>query len=226
MAKPRRAVADVTDKGSITAAVARLQRTLGPIDLLVNNAGIVGPIGPLWDVDADAWWKTMDVNLRGLLLTTQLVLPEMIAQRRGRILNITSQAGAFRWPLVSAYSVSKAAVTKLTENLAHEASRYGVTAFSVHPGLLPIGMSEQVAQWAASPNCYELHISEWVERELAEGRGADPDAAVDLITRVASGAADALSGRHLSVHDDLDELLAQIHDIRHRDLYLLHPQRS
>ncbi len=220
------AVADVTDQRSVTSAVAELQRALGSFDVLVNNAGIVGPIGPLWDVDADAWWKTMDVNLRGLLLTTQLVLPDMIARRRGRILNITSQAGAFRWPLVSAYSVSKAAVTKLTENLAHEASRYGVTAFSVHPGLLPIGMSEQVAQWAASPSCYEQHISEWVERELAEGRGADPDAAVDLITRIASGEADALSGRHLSVHDDIDELLTQIHDIRHRDLYLLHPQRS
>jgi NAD(P)-dependent dehydrogenase (short-subunit alcohol dehydrogenase family) len=117
-------------------------------------------------------------------------------------------------------------VTKLTENLAHESSRFGVSAFSVHPGLLPIGMSEQVSQWATSPNRYELHISEWVEREFAEGRGADPDAAVELITRVAAGEADALSGRHLSVQDDLDELLAQIHDIRHRDLYLLHPNRS
>ena len=62
----------------------------------------------------------MDVNLRGVLLAAQLVLPGMVARTRGRIINITSQAGAHRWPLVSAYSVSKAAVIKLTENLAHE----------------------------------------------------------------------------------------------------------
>ena len=87
----------------------------------------------------------MDVNLRGLLLTTQLVVPEMVARGRGRIINMASQAGTYRWPLVSAYSVSKAAVVKLTENLAHEVGRHGVRVFSVHPGLLPIGMSEDFA---------------------------------------------------------------------------------
>ena len=111
----------------------------------MNNAGVIGPIGPLWEVDAEAWWATFDVNVRGILLGTQLVLPSMVARRRGRIINITSQAGVHRWPLVSGYSVSKAAVTKLTENLAQETSRYGIGVFSVHPGLLPIGMSETVA---------------------------------------------------------------------------------
>ena len=72
---------------------------LGPIDLLVNNAGVTGPIGPLWEVEADDWWAAMDVNVRGLVLATQLVLPDMIARRRGRIINLSSQAG--RVPLAA-----------------------------------------------------------------------------------------------------------------------------
>jgi NAD(P)-dependent dehydrogenase (short-subunit alcohol dehydrogenase family) len=127
----------------------------------------------------------------------------------------------YRWPLVSAYSVSKAAVTKLTENLALETKAFGVRAFSVHPGLLPIGMSEQ--RPATLTDRHELRIWNWVDSQLAQGRGADPDSAVELLIRLAAGDADALSGRHLSVHDDLDALLDRIDDVRRRDLYVLHP---
>src|SRR3954453_9163295 len=195
------ATADVTQPAHLANAIAGLRRDLGAFDLLVNNAGVVGPIGPLWEVDASDWWNAIDVNLRGILLTSRLVLPEMVARRRGRIINLSSQAGVHRWPLVSAYSVSKAAVTKLTENLAHETARHGVGVFSVHPGLLPIGMSEAVA--ASTPvTDYDAQIQRWTTTELDEGRGAAPDAAIALMLRVAAGDADALSGRHLSVHDD------------------------
>jgi NAD(P)-dependent dehydrogenase (short-subunit alcohol dehydrogenase family) len=218
------ASADVTDPGAVAAAVSELQRRLGPIDLLVNNAGILGPIGPTWEVDADAWWTTLDVNLRGVLLCTQLVLPAMVRRRRGRIINITSEAGVHRWPLVSGYSVSKAAVTKLSENLAHEARRYGVSVFSVHPGLLPIGMTETMA--AREPvSDYEHHIYQWADHQFREGRGADPERAVELIVRLAAGDADSLTGRHLSVHDDLDALLARLPEVREHDLYVLRPDR-
>ena len=146
--------------------MAGLQNTLGPVDLLVNNAGVVGPVGPLWrSRTAEAWWSTMDVNLRGVLLASQLVLPTMVSRRRGRIVNITSQAGAHRWPLVSGYSVSKAAVTKLSENLAHETKRFGISVFSVHPGLLPIGMSEAVVGNEPATS-YEAEIQRWTVNEL------------------------------------------------------------
>jgi NAD(P)-dependent dehydrogenase (short-subunit alcohol dehydrogenase family) len=217
-------VADVTDPHTMGAAVAELRHQLGPVDVLVNNAGVLGPVGPLWENDLDAWWATMDVNLRGLVLTSQLVLPEMIERRRGRILNITSQAGAFRWPLVSAYSVSKAAVVKLSENLAHETSRFGIAVFSVHPGLLPIGMTTSVAGLApATPHV--AWVQRWADHEMAIGRGADPDDAVDLIVRLAAGEADALCGRHLSVHDDLDGLLERLDEVQRRDLYVMRPER-
>jgi NADP-dependent 3-hydroxy acid dehydrogenase YdfG len=102
------ATADLSDDGAVAQAITKLRHELGPVDLLVNNAGIVDPVGPTWEIEPDRWWRTMEVNLRGTLLCTQLVLPEMVHRRRGRIVNISSHAGVFRWPLVSAYSVSKA----------------------------------------------------------------------------------------------------------------------
>ena len=212
----------MTDPVAMAAAVAHLQDRLGPIDILVNNAGILGPIGPLWEVDAQAWWTTLDVNLRGILMCTQLVLPAMVERRTGRIINITSQAGVHRWPLVSAYSVSKAAVTKLSENLAHETSRYGISVFSVHPGLLPIGMSETVADHQPTTAAEDL-VRRWALTELEEGRGAAPRDAVEMIVRLAAGHGDSLSGRHLSVHDDLDELIARRAEVTEHDLYVLRP---
>jgi NAD(P)-dependent dehydrogenase (short-subunit alcohol dehydrogenase family) len=213
--------ADVTDIEAARQVVRDLEAKLGPIDLLINNAGILGPVGPGWEVDLQAWWRTLEVNLLGTLIYTRAVLARMVERRAGRIINITSQAGAFRWPVVSAYSVSKAAVIKLTENLAIEARRHHVSIFSIHPGLLPIGLSETALDPGARPSSNEGRIYAWAQRQLTEGRGADPQDAIEQILRLASGRYDELSGRHLSVHDDLDQVLASIDDVRARELYVL-----
>ena len=216
--------ADVTDAHELAMAFAGLRDILGPTDVLVNNAGVLGPIGPLWELDVNEWWATMDVNVRGTVLASRLVLPQMIAAGHGRIINITSEAGVHRWPLVSGYSVSKAAVVKLSENLARETQRHGISVFSVHPGLLPIGMGETMA--AHEPDsAHELAIREWTMHQLADGRGADPAKAIDLLVRIAAGDADRLSGRHLSVHDDLDAVLRRVDEVRAGDLYVLRPER-
>jgi NAD(P)-dependent dehydrogenase (short-subunit alcohol dehydrogenase family) len=214
------APADVSDPRGVARAFDALCERLGPIDVLVNNAGVGGPVGPAWEVDGDDWWRTCEINLRGVLVCAQLALPQMVARRRGRIVNVTSVAAVHRWPMVSAYAVSKAAVVNLTENLAAELRDHGVSVFSVHPGLVPIGLTEAALSEPA-PTSAQERVSAWLRRELAEGRGADPGAAAALVTRLASGDADGLSGRHLSVHDDLDTLLASIEDIRAHDLYML-----
>jgi NAD(P)-dependent dehydrogenase (short-subunit alcohol dehydrogenase family) len=213
--------ADVTDEPATAEAVGELHQRLGPADVLINNAGINGPIGPTWEVASDEWWRTLEVNLRGLLACTRLVLPEMLARRRGRIVNFTSNAGVFRWPGVSAYSVSKAAVVKLSENLAVEVRGTGVSVFSFHPGLLPIGLSQAVLAADVPPDSPEGRIARWARREFAEGRGADPGAAAELVVQLASGRGDSLSGRHIAVHDDLDLLLERLQDIHRDDLYTL-----
>jgi NAD(P)-dependent dehydrogenase (short-subunit alcohol dehydrogenase family) len=215
------ATADVSDERAAATAITKLRHELGPVDLLINNAGIVGPVGPAWEVDPDTWWRTMEVNLRGTLLFTRLVLSEMVGRRRGRIVNLSSHAGVFRWPLVSAYSVSKAAVAKFTENLARETHRHGISVFSVHPGLLPIGLAEPALATSSPPDSHEARVHAWIRQELAEGRGAEPAAAVELIIGLASGRYDELSGRQLSVHDDVDAALARIDDVRDTELYVL-----
>ena len=213
--------ADLSDPEAAATAVEKLRLELGPVDLLVNNAGIWGPIGPAWDVQEVDWWRTVEVNLRSVTLCSRLVLPEMVARRRGRIVNVTSQAGVFRWPWASAYSVSKAAVVKFTENLGHETGRHGIRVFSVNPGLLRIGLSVPALAGAAPVDSAEDLLHTWVRRELAAGRGAEPQQAVELLLRIATGEVDRLSGRHLSVHDDLDTLLSRIDDVLRDDRYVL-----
>ena len=215
------ATADVTDRDAATAAVEDLRRQLGPVDLLINNAGMPGPAALAWEVDPDEWWRTMEVNLGGVFLFTHLVVPEMVSRQRGRVVNITSRAGVFRWPMMSAYVVSKGAVVKFTENLAHETRRHGVTAFSVHPGILPIGFSEAALADDSPPDSIQGRKSAWIKQMLSDGRGADPAWVADLLLRIAAGELDALSGRHITVHDDLDAALARIGEVEEQDLYLM-----
>jgi NAD(P)-dependent dehydrogenase (short-subunit alcohol dehydrogenase family) len=153
--------ADVSDPETLRVAVEEVSRQLGPIDVLINNAGVNGPVGAVWEVDSEDWWCALEVNLRSVFTCMYQVLPSMIARGQGRIINITSEAGVYRWPLVSAYSVSKAAVIKLTENLVVELKRTGVTAFSVHPGLLPIGLSEPALGSLASADSAEGKVFAW-----------------------------------------------------------------
>jgi NAD(P)-dependent dehydrogenase (short-subunit alcohol dehydrogenase family) len=202
------APADVTEQRAVAEAIEALRRRLGPADLLVNNAGVSGPCGDTWQVDPGEWWRAVEINLRGVFLCSRAVLPGMAARGAGRIVNITSEAGVLRWPQVSAYSVSKAAVTKFTENLAAEASRSGVRVFSVHPGITPIGLSERALADAAPPGSAEARMYAWVRQELRAGHGAEPTLVAGLVTRLAAGDADLLSGCHLSVHDDLDAIVA------------------
>jgi NAD(P)-dependent dehydrogenase (short-subunit alcohol dehydrogenase family) len=219
------AAADVSDERAAAAAVAAIVTELGPIDLLVNNAGVSGPVGPAWEVDADEWWQTIEVNLRSTFVCSRLVLPGMVARRRGRIVNITSEAGVHRWPGVSAYAVSKAAMVKLTENLAAEARPFGVSVFSVHPGLLPIGLSEDALASTAPPGSPEGRVQSWIRAQFDGGHGATPASAAELVVALATGRGDPLSGHHLSVHDDLDGVLSRLDQVARDELYLLRRRR-
>jgi NAD(P)-dependent dehydrogenase (short-subunit alcohol dehydrogenase family) len=215
------AVADVTDQRATAAAVAELRGRLGAVDILVNNAGISGPVGPLWEAPAAEWWRAVEVNLGGAFVLTQLALEHMIPAGRGRIINITSHAGVYRWPLLSAYATSKAALVKLTETLAEETRPHGVSVFSVDPGLLPIGLGGAALGTTADRRTPEGRVGGWIRDQFAAGRGADPEEAARLILALASGRADRLSGRHLSVTDNLDALLPRIDQIERDDLHTL-----
>jgi NAD(P)-dependent dehydrogenase (short-subunit alcohol dehydrogenase family) len=220
------AVCDVSDRAATAAAVAALTARLGPPSLLVNNAGISGPAGQLWDVSGSDWWRAFEVNVGGAVTLSQLVLPAMVAARSGRIINITSHAAVYRWPLMSAYAASKAALVKLSETLAEETRMYGVSVFSVDPGLLPIGLSDVAQASTAGPLTPEGRVYGWIRAQLTTGRASDPARAASLILTLASGQADRLSGRHLTVADEVDALLAEIDRIERDDLHTLRLRRS
>ena len=210
--------ADVTDSRAVEFAVERIEQWFGAIDLLVNNAGISGPMAPLWEVDADDWIRTMDVNLRGTFVCTRVVLPSMIARRQGRIINIASHAGVHRWPLVSAYAVSKSAVIKFTENLAVETRACGVAAFAVHPGTVSAGMTTALLDANPPIDSSAGRVANWFRQQIADGRGVPPERTGDLVLTLASGRADALSGRYVTAYDDLEELIRRSDEIQRNDL--------
>ena len=127
-------VADVTDERAVQDAVERTERELGPVDLLVNNAAVATPVGPAWEVDPDAWWRTVEVNLRGPFLGARAVLPSMLRRRAGRIVNIVAVAAFNTAPFMSAYGGSKAALISFTDDLAAETREHGISVFAIRPG--------------------------------------------------------------------------------------------
>jgi NAD(P)-dependent dehydrogenase (short-subunit alcohol dehydrogenase family) len=215
------ATCDVTDQPEVERALVSVQRQLGPVDLLVNNAGEWGPIDPVWEVDPEQWWRTMEIHVRGSFLCARAVLPGMIERRRGRIVNVVSQAGIHRWPTCSAYAVSKAAVVKFTENLAVEARRHGVSVFACDPGIATTGLTDQAMTMDAPAESSAGRAAAWIRRQVADGRAVPPELGARLVAMLADGRADALTGRCLTVHDDVAALVARAEEIQRDDLYTL-----
>ena len=126
---------------SSEADIARFQANFDAIDILVNSAGIVGPNLPSWDVDPDAWRRTLDVNLTGCFLMCRAVIPGMRARGWGRIVNVASVAGKEGNPNLAAYSASKAGVIGLTKSLAKELATDGVMVNAVTPAVISTPMN-------------------------------------------------------------------------------------
>jgi NAD(P)-dependent dehydrogenase (short-subunit alcohol dehydrogenase family) len=209
--------ADVTDPRAMTAAVAHAHAVHGRVDVLINNAGIGGPLGPLWETDDDAWWQAMETCLHGTIRACRAALPIMIGQSAGRIINIVSSAGFARWPHASAYSTSKAAVIKLGENLAAEVRPHNITVLSYYPGLCDIGMTHDHLARGITGDPWTDRVGEWLRAERAAGRFTpSADAAAGLI-QLASGQADSRSGEYITV-DDVLAAARSDHSARHRNV--------
>ncbi|MEO2074905.1 MAG: 3-ketoacyl-ACP reductase [Bacillus sp. (in: firmicutes)] len=126
------ATADVTDLESVTHAVEHIKSDLGPIDILINNAG-VAKFGGFLDLTPEEWEKIIQVNLMGVYNVTRAVLPGMIESKSGDIINISSSAGQKGAPVTSAYSASKFAVLGLTESLMLEVRKHNIRVTALTP---------------------------------------------------------------------------------------------
>ena len=128
---------DVTDETAVERLVARARETFGRIDILVNAAGVTGPIEtPVWEIKADDFDQVIAVNLRGTFLPTKHVLPGMIQQRYGKIVNISGTSGLRGYKYRAAYSSSKWALRGFTRTVALEAGPYNINVNALHPGIV------------------------------------------------------------------------------------------
>jgi 3-oxoacyl-[acyl-carrier protein] reductase len=133
----------VLDRAGLRAMVAEIEESLGPIDALINNAG-VGQVLPLALMEEEDWDRMLDTHVKGAFLATQAVLRGMIRRRGGAILNITSLAGTKMIEAPVHYCTAKAALRGLTESLAKEIGKYGIRVNALAPGLLDAGVADNV----------------------------------------------------------------------------------
>lgn len=214
-------VADVLDDKALDAAVGELVAGHGPVDTLVNNAGIGGALGLAWELERDEWWRAVEVNVRGTHNATTAVLPGMLQRRAGRVVNVVSHAGVARWPYGSSYAVSKAAVIKYGENLAAELKRSGIAVLNFHPGILEIGLTATLFDSEPAPGTTEHMVAEWFRAQIAGGNSVGAEESASKLARLASGEFDAFSGRYLTAYDDFDVLLGKAGEVAGTDWYTL-----
>ena len=139
-------VVDVADAASVDAATQAAASALGRIDALVCSAGITGPNTTTWEYPVDAWRQVMETNVNGVFLCNRAVVPVMLKQDYGRIVNIASVAGKEGNPNASAYSASKAAVIGLTKSLGKELAKTGIRANCVTPAAVKTAIFDQMSQ--------------------------------------------------------------------------------
>jgi NAD(P)-dependent dehydrogenase (short-subunit alcohol dehydrogenase family) len=209
-------VVDVCDAAAVERMAREVERILGTVDLLVNNAGTTGPLGPIWEADPGDWWHSIEVNLRGPYLCSHALLPGMIERRHGRIINVSTGAATVAVAHMGAYVIAKTALIRFTENLAAELLNSGVSVFTISPGTVRTAMAEHLLESEAGKKWLP-----WFPKLFDRGRDVPAEKAAQLVVQLASGRADALSGRFIDVADDLAKLLERLDEVKSDNLYTL-----
>lgn len=200
---------DVSAPASVRDVCARTEQELGPVTVVMNNAGITGPYGPVWLVDPEYWWQTLEVHLRGAFLYTHELVPSMIERGGGRVINMVSGAGVRPNPNFSGYGVAKTAMIRLSETLALEGKDHGIMSFAMSPGLVYTELAESTIN---DPGAQRWR-PEFVARLIEDREHGDLEGKMALVTtlavQLASGAADPLTGRHFNPGDDVDAMVKE-----------------
>jgi 3-oxoacyl-[acyl-carrier protein] reductase len=195
---------DVSERAQVEAMVTETEEKLGPIDLLVANAGMAPDEDNAWEMEPADWWRTFEVNVLGVYLCNRAVIPKMLERGRGRIVNVASGAAYLPGLSSTSYSASKAAVHRFSETLAKQLEGR-IPVFSISPGLVRTSMTDEFGDDAP-----------WTPPELAPR----------LVRALASGRLDALAGRYLHAeHDDIDDLERRADEILENDLNAIRLQR-
>jgi 2-hydroxycyclohexanecarboxyl-CoA dehydrogenase len=209
-------VADIASEDQVSGMAARVRNELGPIDILINNAGSLSAIGPIWEAPKEKWRQDMTVNLWGTYLCTRACVTDMLARDGGYVISIVGAGVDPPHLYRSAYDCSKAGVVKLMETLAKEGAEFGIVTFCVFPGAVYTAMTQHMLE---SPEG-----KSWLPtfREIFEqGRDRPIEATAQRVVELVSGRADRLSGRYIRAWVPLEEIMAQAGEILSRDTLTL-----
>ena len=210
--------ADISQPKQVKGLVDFTLKKFATIDVLVNCAGIYGPIGLATDIDSEKWLQAIHINLYGTFLCIKAALPTMIENGKGKIINLSGGGATSPFPRFSAYAASKAAVVGLTGTLAEEVREYNIDINAIAPGAVNTRLLEQVLQAgeAAGKDFLAKSI-----KQKKEG-GTSPEMTAELAVFLASSQSDGLTGRLISaVWDNWREFPQHLSEIMSSDIYTL-----
>ena len=208
-------VADVSKREEVDQAVGQALAHFGVIDVLVNNAGNIGPVNTVWNSDPEEWARTIAVHLMGVFYGCHAVLPSMLERGQGRIVNMSGVGG----PNTTAYDAAKTAIVNLTENLALELRDTPITVNAISPGSINTRMWEETRDLSLAIGdmaTYERGV------QVTSGQGASIERAAELAVFLGSDDCGSLSGRLIRAFADrFEEFPARVDEIMASEAYQL-----
>ncbi len=191
---------DVSVEAMVKEVIEKATSDFGQIDILINNAG-VSTMNYFWELTEKEWDFNMDVNAKGVWLTSKYVVPQMIARRKGKIVNTASMAGKMGAALEAHYAASKFGVIGFTQAAAHELAPYGININCVCPGFVKTSMQEREADWEAKLKGVENPediIKDYI-RQTPLGRLCYPEDVAKVVSFLASEDADFMTGQAINI---------------------------
>lgn len=203
--------ADVANRADVDSLFAAAVASLGKLDVVVNNAGVYGPLGAIEEIDWDEWVQAISINLNGLVYCSRKAVEAFKPQRYGKIINLSGGGATNPLPRISAYAASKAAVVRFTETLALEVKEHGIDVNAVAPGALATRLTDQLL--AAGPERVGAAMHQRMSKIQEEG-GTPLGIGASLCVYLASAESDGVTGRLLAAQWDAwpfsDEIKAKL----------------
>jgi NAD(P)-dependent dehydrogenase (short-subunit alcohol dehydrogenase family) len=185
---------DVSNEDQVNHLVERTLDVYGTVDILINNAGARGSIGPIYNTSLSDWEQTMKVNLTSAFLCSKAVIPTMMGKKEGKIINVATTMTPR--PNLTPYMVAKAGLIQFAKQLSRELKDYNIQVNVIHPGVMDTRMQEEIRKAGT-----QAIGTDMFERLKEEGLLTSPDEPVQLILFLESKAADGINGEYLSFDD-------------------------
>jgi NAD(P)-dependent dehydrogenase (short-subunit alcohol dehydrogenase family) len=210
---------DVVSLEQVNSLIKTAEKEWGGLDILVANAGIYGPKGPLENLDWQAWSDAIDINLKGTVLQCRAVIPLLKKQKKGKIIILSGGGATKPMPYFSAYASSKAGIVRFSETLAEELKKFNIDVMSISPGALNTGFLDEVLKAGSEnvgPDFYQAALKQ------SKSGGTPLELAAELAVYLATEVANGITGKLISaVWDRWDNLHEYFPKISNSDIFTL-----